>query len=163
MDDFYSISLDKLRDLRKQVYDVKRSLSFLELELEEMIKTFNRNEDFPLYIKRRFTLEEMLDFAKDKYSAFLTRSRFTRDVYVRFSFIYMARQHGFTLEAIGKATKYNHPTCINACSRVEDYLYTKDPVFMQIFSNVVNSFNLHLDEKGNEYLDTTIEGNEPKS
>jgi len=128
-----------------------------------MMKNFKLNEDFPVYINRVFTLEELVEFANDYSGAFSIRSRLYKDVQIRQMFMYLARQHGYSYEAIGHATGYNHPTCILAMNRVEDNLYVRDSKFLKTFNIIIINFNEHLKEKGNEYLDTIVKRNRSDS
>lgn len=109
--------------------------------------------DFPEYITRVFSLDEMVDFMKSNYECLDYRSRLYSHVFVRQSFMYLAKRHGHSYNRIAIALGYNHPTCIHAYKRVEDYLYVKDRRFLRTFDEVVSNFNAHLKKKGNELLD----------
>jgi chromosomal replication initiation ATPase DnaA len=154
-----SVTEEELTQVLDEVKTAKRFINDVERTLEAMIRKFKTNEDFPIYIERVFTLEELVEFANDYCGAFTSRSRVYKDVQVRQIFTYLARQHGHVYEKIGKATKYNHPTCMHAVMKVEDYLYIKDISFLKLFKTIVNKFNEHLKNKGNECLDSIVEGN----
>lgn len=157
------VTEEELTQVLNEVKTAKRFINDVERTLEAMMRKFRTNEDFPIYIERVFTIDEIVEFANDYCGAFKTRSRLYKDVQVRQIFTYLARQHGHLYEKLGRATKYNHGTCMHAVMKVEDYLYIKDISFLKLFKTIVDKFNEHLKTKGNECLDSIVKGDKPNT
>lgn len=150
------LDIKKFDDLRDACKKIKSGLTELQLCLDNLSKELLILPEEKIYIKRVFTLEDMVEFGNSKYQAFTTKARDKKTVYIRHSLIYLVRQHGFTYESIGLSIGLGHATCINACNKVDDMLYTKFIDFRKVFNVIVEEFNKYLEEKGNECLDSVI-------
>jgi hypothetical protein len=148
------IADETYKELRDAYKKIKSGLVELQICLDTIGDKLNELNYSDMYIKRQFTLQEMVRFADKKYGVFKNSSRHIKNVYIRHSFIYLARQHQHTYQSIAKAVKINHPAVIHAYNKVSDYLFVNEPSFIKVFNLIVEDFNKYLEEKGNEYLDT---------
>lgn len=153
------IDYDKYLEIREAYKKIKSAVIELELSLDDIATKLNVVSCDDKYIKRHFALSEMIKFGNKRYGIFKDMSRHMKNVYIRHSFIYLAREHGYTYMAIADHVGINHPAVIHACKKVSDYLFIKQPGFIKVFNLVVEEFNNHLAEKGNEFLDVTNTGN----
>lgn len=151
---------DKFNKLKDAYKKLKIGMAELQLCLDEVSDQLSPIDYSDMYIKRVFTLKEMIKFGNKKYEVFNSSSRHQKNVYIRHSLIYMAKQHGFSYLAMGKAIGQSHATCIHAYKKVEDLLFIKDPDFRRVFTLVADEFNKYLEEKNNELLVTANSGNE---
>jgi hypothetical protein len=151
------ITEEEYKELKESYKKIKSGMIELELCLDNIGSKLNVVSYDGKHVPRYFSLPEMIKFGNKRYGVFKDMSRHMKNVYIRHSFIYLARSHGYTYMAIAKHVKLNHPTIIHAYKKVSDYLFVKEPGFLKVFNQVVEEFNNHLAEKGNEYLDPTFE------
>jgi hypothetical protein len=153
------ITDEKYDELRQAYRKIRSGLVELQLCLDTIGNELKELNYSDLYVKRRFTLQEMVRFGDKKYGVFKNSSRHIKNVYIRHSFIYLARQHQYTFQSIADAVKINHPAVMHACNKVSDYLFVSDPSFIKVFNLIVEDFNKYLEEKGNDYMDTADDRN----
>jgi len=152
------ITEEQYRELKESYKKIKSGIIELELCLDDIASKLNVISYDGKHIPRYFSLQEMIKFGNKRYGIFKDMSRHMKNVYIRHSFIYLAREHGYTYMAIAKSVGINHPAVIHAYKKVSDYLFVKEPGFVKVFNLVVEEFNNHLAEKGNEFLDITDTG-----
>lgn len=157
------IDYDKYIEIKEAYKKIKSAMIELELSLDDIASKLSVVSTEGKYIERHFSLSEMVKFGNKRYGVFKDMSRHMKNVYIRHSFIYLAREHGYTYMAIADHVGINHPAVIHACKKVSDYLFIKQPGFMKVFKQVVEEFNNHLAEKGNEYLDPITTGDKTDS
>ena len=148
------VTYEKYKELNEAYKKIKSGLIELQLCLDTIGGQLNELNYSDLCIKRQFTLQEMVRYGDKKYGVFKNSSRHIKNVYIRHSFIYLARQHQYTFQSISKAVGINHPAVMHACNKVSDYLFVSDPSFIKVFNLIVEDFNKYLEDKGNDYLDT---------
>lgn len=153
------ITEEEYRELKESYKKIKSGVIELELCLDNIASKLNIVSYDGKHIPRYFSLQEMIKFGNKKYGIFKDMSRHMKNVYIRHSFIYLAREHGYTYMEIAKHVGINHPAVIHAYKKVSDYLFVKEPGFIKVFNLIVEEFNNHLAEKGNEFLDITDTGN----
>lgn len=154
---------EKFKHLQSAFTKLKNGMTELQLCLDELKAEMCVIDYSGKYIKRDFTLTELVDFADSKYDVFRNSSRKTKNVYIRHSLIYLAREHGFTYFGIAKFVGLKHCTCIHACHQVEDHLFVKNTDFTRVFNLIVQEFNEYLEKRENEHLAPSTKRNRSKS
>jgi len=150
------ITDEEYKDLKESYKKIKSGIIELELCLDAIATKIGAISSEGNHIERHFSLSEMIRFGNKKYGVFKDMSRHIKNVYIRHSFIYLAREQGYTYHAIAEHVGINHPAVMHAYKKVKDYLFVREPSFTRVFNLIVEEFNKYLAEKGNEYLDPTI-------
>lgn len=153
------ITDEQYKELKESYKKIKSGIIELELCLDGIATKLSEISSEGNYIERHFSLSEMIKFGNKKYGVFKDMSRHIKNVYIRHSFIYLAREHGYTYNAIADHVGVNHPAVMHAYKKVKDYLFIREPGFTRVFNLIVEEFNNYLAEKGNELLDITDTGN----
>lgn len=147
------ITDEQYKELKESYKKIKSGIIELELCLDTIAAKLGAISSEGNHIERHFSLSEMVKFGNKKYGVFKDMSRHIKNVYIRHSFIYLAREQGYTYHAIAEHVGINHPAVMHAYKKVKDYLFVREPSFTRVFNLIVEEFNNHLAEKGNEYLD----------
>jgi chromosomal replication initiation ATPase DnaA len=154
---------EKFKHLQSALSKLKTGINELQLCIDELKAEMCVIDYSSKLIKHEFTMPELVSFGNTKYGIFKTSSRQLKNVYIRHSLIYLAREHGFTYFGIAKFVGLKHCTCIHACHQVEDHLFVKNTDFIRVFNLIVQEFNEYLEKKNNEHLDTPTKRNRAKS
>lgn len=154
---------EKFQHLQRAFTKLKNGMTELQLCMDELKADMCVIDYSGKLIKHEFTMSELVKFDSSKYGVFKNSSRKLRNVYIRHSLIYLAREHGFTYFGIAKFVGLSHCTCIHACHQVEDHLFVKNIEFTRVFNLIIQEFNEYLEEKQNEHLATPTKRNKSKS
>ena len=157
------LTYEKFKHLHEAYAKLKTGITELQLCLDELKSSMCEIDYSGTYIKHDFTMLDLVKFGDSKYSVFKDSSRKARNVHIRHTLIYLAKQHGFSYNGIGKFVGIKHCACIHACHKVEDYLFVKNVDFVRVFNLVVQEFNEYLEKRQNEHLATPTKRNRANS
>ena len=154
---------EKFKHLESALSKLKTGITELQLCIDELKAEMCVIDYSGKLIKHEFTMTELVKFGNTKYGIFKTSSRQMKNVYIRHSLIYLAREHGFTYFGIAKFIGLKHCTCIHACHQVENHLFVKNTEFTRVFNLIIQEFNEYLEKRQNEHLATSTKRNKSKS
>jgi len=98
-------------------------------------------------IESSFTLEQLIQFSKDNYEAFGTKSRLRKHAYYRQIAAYIALEGGYKIGEVAKALSVSHPTIIWSREQATGHLTSRDETFYPYYVEFVNKFNNHLNNE----------------
>ena len=111
-------------------------------------------------VESKFTLKDLIDFAKSKYEAFNVKSKKRAYAYYRQVASLVAIEGGYRLSLIAKALGVSHPTVIWSRDIGASRLASRDEKFVACYTDFVNKFNEYLKEKALHELSTPVNSGE---
>jgi hypothetical protein len=110
-------------------------------------------------VESSFTLEKLMEFAKQTYEAFSVKSRLRKHAYYRQVAAYIAIEGGYKVGEVAKALGVSHPTIVWSRENATSRLTSREEEFLPYYNDFVDKFNKYLNtETSNEFLTTVNEG-----
>lgn len=107
-------------------------------------------------VESSFTLEKLMEFAKQTYEAFNVKSRLRKYAYYRQVAAYIAIEGGYKVGEVAKALGVSHPTIIWSRENAISRLTSREEDFLPYYNDFVDKFNKYLNTETSNELPTTI-------